>query len=65
MNKKIYIPIQKQRFGQKVTHGISLCMEEAQIYAKCASSQGLGIEYKKCENEFQTLLSCMRTKAQA
>ena len=61
MNKRLYIPIPKSLFGSRISSGISLCTLEASIYASCASSEGLGIEHKKCESEFKSLLSCLKT----
>ena len=60
MNRKVYIPVQKKLFGTKVSKGMSLCSTELTLYAACATSQGLGIELKKCESEFSSLLHCMK-----
>ena len=60
MNRKIYVSMSKQGFSKKVSEGVSICIVEAGKYAACASSQGLGIEHKKCQSEFSALKSCLK-----
>ena len=50
----------KQGFSKKVSEGVSICIVEAGKYAACASSQGLGIEHKKCQSEFSALKTCLK-----
>lgn len=60
MNRHIYIPISKKTFGKRISEGITKCAAEASIYASCASSEGLGIEHKKCQKEFTALQACIK-----
>jgi hypothetical protein len=62
MNKQIYVQVKKMPFAARTAEGISRCAGEAGIYASCATSQGLGIEHKKCQKEFNALMACMRKK---
>jgi len=60
MNKKIYVGKQAGNWGRRVAKGLSRCGEASRSYAACASSQGLGIEYRVCQQEFTQLMHCLK-----
>lgn len=60
MNKNLYVHVKNNPFGEKVSKGIAKCAGLASVYAVCASGSGLGIEFKRCENEFKALKDCLR-----
>jgi len=59
MNKKVLVNVKKCGFSEKISKGIGMCSGPAGVYALCASGAGLGIEQKKCENEFKALKLCL------